>query len=96
MAFVSQPLLAFLSLVLSGILAIISCVWVYIALQAHQEARRIPYVPPVTAKALPAEEVLVRGSEEPAQEQGKVLLRGTEGSTDTGEQELLRSSQGQE
>jgi hypothetical protein len=41
---------------------------------------------------LAAEEVLVRGSEEPAQEQYKVLLRGTDGSAGTGEQELLRSS----
>ena len=67
-----------------------------LAHQAHQEAKQLPYVPPVTTDSLPAEEVLVRGSEEPKQEQGKVLLRGTDGSTGVGEQELLRSSQGQD
>jgi len=61
--------------------------------KAHQEALQLPFVPPVIPDTLPAEEVLVRGSEEPAQEQGKVLLRGTDGSGSTGEQELLRSSQ---
>jgi len=60
------------------------------------KAKQLPYVPPVTADTLPAEEVLVRGSEQPTQEQGKVLLRGTDGSGGAGEQELLRSSQGQE
>jgi hypothetical protein len=64
--------------------------------KARQEAKQLPYVPPVTANTLPAEEVLVRGSEEPTQEQGKVLLRGADGSAGTGEQELLRSSQGQD
>ena len=61
----------------------------------HKNIKHIPYVPPVTSDTLPAEEVLVRGSEEPTQEQSKVLLRGTECSMGTGEQELLRSSQGQ-
>jgi|SRR5579871_3331793 len=64
--------------------------------QSHQKAKQLPFVSPVTANTLPAEEVLVRGSEEPAQEQGKVLLRGTDSSGSMGEQELLRSSQGQE
>jgi len=63
---------------------------------AYREASQLPYVPPVTADTLPVEEVLVRGSEEPAQEQSQVLLRGTDGSAGAGEQELLRRSQGQE
>ena len=62
----------------------------------HQEARQLRYVPPVTADALPAKEVLVRGSQEPPQELGKALLRGIDGRAGTGEQELLRGSQGQE
>ncbi len=66
------------------------------ARQAHEQAKQLPYVPPVTANSLPAEEVLVRGSEEPAEEQGKVLLRGTDGSAGTGKQELLRGSQRQD
>jgi hypothetical protein len=64
--------------------------------RVHRKAKQLPYVPPVTVNTLPAEEVLVRGSEEPKEEQGKVLLRGTGGSEGTGEQELLRSSQRQE
>lgn len=72
-------------------------IWVMVraARRAHQAAKQLPYVPPVTADTLPAEEVLVRGSVEPTQEQGKVLLRGTGSSTDTEVQELLRGSQGQ-
>jgi len=66
-----------------------------LAYESHRKAKQLPYFPPVTADTLPAEEVLVRGSEEPAQEQGKVLLRCTDGSTGIGEQELLRSSRGQ-
>ncbi|HZT43957.1 MAG TPA: hypothetical protein VFA07_17455 [Chthonomonadaceae bacterium] len=61
----------------------------------RQDIKQLPYVPPVTANTLPIEEVLVRGSEETAQELGKVLLRGTDSSAGTGEQELLRGSQGQ-
>ena len=65
-------------------------------LKHGKQALPLTYVAPVTADTLPAEEVLVRGSEEPAQKQSKVLLRGTDSSRGTGEQELLRSSQGQE
>lgn len=72
-------------------------IWIMVraAHRAHREAKQLPYVPPVTADILPAEEVLVRGSAQPAQEQSKVLLRGTDSSAGTGEQELLRSSQEQ-
>jgi hypothetical protein len=47
------------------------------------------------AYTLPAEEVLVRGSEEPAQEQSQVLQRGTDSCQENAQQELLRSSQRQ-
>ncbi|HZT44293.1 MAG TPA: hypothetical protein VFA07_19160 [Chthonomonadaceae bacterium] len=63
----------------------------YAARRAHREARQLPYAPPVSTGALPNAEVLLRGSEEPAQEQSKVLLRGAN-STGAAEQELLRSS----
>jgi len=66
------------------------------AYETHQQARWLPYVPPVTASALPAEEILLRGSVEPEESQSKVLLRGTDSSTGTGEQELLRGSTQQE
>jgi hypothetical protein len=85
----------------AGIIAVIGCIatiWYLLvtASRADRTLQQLPYVPPVTADTLPAEEILVRGSEEPTQEQSKVLLRGTKGSAGTGEQELLRSSQGQE
>jgi hypothetical protein len=50
---------------------------------------RIPYVPPITADTLPADEVLVRGSEEPPIEQSEVLLRAAKG-VETPKEELLR------
>ena len=64
--------------------------------QAHRTVKQLPYVPPVTADTLPAEEVLVRGSQEPTLEQGKVLLRGIQSSPGAGETELLRISQKQD
>ena len=67
-----------------------------LARRRYEEAQQLPYVPPVTADTLPAEEVLVRASEKPKEEQSQILLRGTDSSAGTGEQELLRSSQGQE
>ena len=71
-------------------------VLIHSAHKTHQAVKKLPYVPPVTADTLPAEEVLVRGSEEPVQKQSKVLLRGTQSGLESAEQELLRSSQGQE
>ena len=76
-------------------IGMVCCYFILIAERGVQEVTQLSHVPPVTADTLPSEEVLVRGSEEPTQEQSKVLLRGTDGSTDTGEQELLRSSQEQ-
>ena len=62
----------------------------------HQKAKQLPYVPPVSPATLPAEEVLLRGSDASAQEQSQVLLRGTHNSEEADGQELLRSSQGQD
>ena len=66
----------------------------YFATRSHRAAKQIPYVPPVTSGTLPAEEVLLRGSDASAQEQSQVLLRGTHNTEETDGQELLRSSQG--
>ncbi|HZT43842.1 MAG TPA: hypothetical protein VFA07_16870 [Chthonomonadaceae bacterium] len=62
-----------------------------IARHEHREAKRLPYVPPVTADTLPQEEVLLRGSQQPAQEQGKLLLRGAADCQENARQELLRA-----
>jgi hypothetical protein len=51
--------------------------------------KSLTYVPPVTAETLPAEEILVRGSEEPPGVQSEVLLRGALGH-ETPQEELLR------
>ena len=56
--------------------------------------RRMPYVPPVTASTLPAEETLVRASEEPTVAQSEILLRAAHAEQETPQQELLRGSQG--
>jgi hypothetical protein len=53
-------------------------------------AALLAYVPPVTPNTLPAEEVLVRGAQEPTQEQSAMLLRAAEESADT-PSELLRA-----
>jgi hypothetical protein len=52
----------------------------------------IPYVQPVTINTLPAEEVLVRGSEEPIQEQSTSLLRAAGERDEFPVEELLRAS----
>jgi hypothetical protein len=50
----------------------------------------VPYVPPVTAAVLPAEEILVRGSGEPLIAQNEVLLRAAQKGSETPQEELLR------
>jgi hypothetical protein len=50
---------------------------------------QVQYVPPVTADTLPADEILVRGSEEPPIAQNAVLLRAAKGQ-ETPAEELLR------
>ncbi len=51
------------------------------------------YIPPVTADTLPADEILVRGSEEPPVVQSEVLLRAAQKGEETAKEELLRVSQ---
>jgi len=54
------------------------------------ESRRLPYVPPLNPDTLPAEEVLVRGAEEPPIVPSEVLLRATN-ERETPKEELLRA-----
>jgi hypothetical protein len=55
-------------------------------------ADKIQSVPPVTPDLLPADEILVRGSEEPPIAHCEVLLRAAKG-VETPKEELLRVSQ---
>jgi|SRR5579884_72634 len=64
--------------------------------EAHREARHMRRVPPVTFETLPAEEVLLRSSEESLQAQSRLLLRSLEGPEEILKRELLKSSQAQE
>jgi hypothetical protein len=52
----------------------------------------VSYVPPVTPSTLPAEEILVRGAQEPSAP-NEILLRATVKADETKADELLRSSQ---
>ncbi len=58
--------------------------------KAIDEIARIPYVPPVIADNLPAEIILVRGSEEPSVGQSDVLLRAAQQVQETAKEELSR------
>lgn len=85
------PLL-FVGLAIGFVLWIVTWMfWVFLR-DELEEARIIPYVPPVTVETLPAEEVLVRGAEEPAAIR-ETLLRATTGTEETKAEELLRSAQ---
>src|SRR5579871_5830554 len=55
----------------------------------RKELNEIPYVPAVTLAALPADEILVRGSQEPAVAQNEVLLRAAN-EQETPKEQLLR------
>jgi hypothetical protein len=59
--------------------------------QAYREEAAIPYVPPLRPESLPAEEVLVRGAQEPVQEQSASLLRAAEERAEASAEELLRA-----
>ncbi len=59
-----------------------------------KKAKQVPYVPPVIANTLPAEEILVRAADEPPVAQSAVLLRAAKG-VETPKDELLRVSQGE-
>jgi hypothetical protein len=63
--------------------------WCWRVRHEFKRASELPYVPPVTAATLPAEEILVRGSEEPPVQQSEVLLRAAK-PQETPEEELLR------
>lgn len=54
------------------------------------KAKQIPYVPPITPSTLSAEEVLVRGAEEPSAP-SETLLRATVKGKATKREELLRA-----
>jgi hypothetical protein len=58
--------------------------------KAIDKIARIPYVPPVIADNLPADEILVRGSDEPSVGQSDVLLRAAQQVQETAKEELLR------
>jgi hypothetical protein len=60
-----------------------------------EEQAAMAYSPPVTPNTLPAEEVLVRGSQEPTQEQSTVLLRAAGVGEEVPSEELLRASSGE-
>ncbi len=57
-----------------------------------REIDALPYAPPVTSDDLPADEILVRGSEEPPVVQSDVLLRAAN-EVEAPKDELLRVSQ---
>lgn len=59
--------------------------------QTSKELKDISYTPPVDTNTLPAKEILVRGSQEPIQEQSTVLLRAAEESAEVPAEELLRA-----
>ncbi len=62
--------------------------------RAFNAADAIAYIPPVTTKSFSAEEVLVRGSEDPPIELSEVLVRPAASQQEAGTEQLLRSSQG--
>jgi hypothetical protein len=60
--------------------------------ELKEQREEIPFVPPITTDTLPADEVLVRASEEPTQEQSAILLRAAGVSAEVPADELLRAS----
>jgi hypothetical protein len=92
---VTSPLFA--AGVVTTTLTIISGVlvpWCWRARHEFRRASEIPFVPPVTADTLPADEILVRGSDEPVA-QSDVFLRAAQQGQETAKDELLRVSQGE-
>lgn len=67
---------------------------IHIAMRQLKQAKEVPYVPPVReqAAALPAEEVLVRGSERPAPATDE-LVRAAAAADPVAAEELLRAGQ---
>jgi hypothetical protein len=80
--------------VASTIWAVIPCGFLVVLSWAHyskarRDAARITHVPPVTPVTLPADEILVRGAEEPSAPNGTLLRATVKGET-TNAEELLR------
>jgi len=65
------------------------------ALKYAKREVSIPYVPPVTASTLPAEDILVRGADEPPTAHGEVLVRAARHGQETPKEELLRVRPGE-
>jgi hypothetical protein len=59
--------------------------------RSRQDLAALTYIPPITPNTLPADEILVRGSEEPPIAQREVLLRAAK-QEETPKEELLRVS----
>jgi hypothetical protein len=67
--------------------------FVWIAVKVSREAiKGVPYVPPIVTGTLPADEILVRGSDQPPVAQSEVLVRAAN-EQETPKEELLRVSQ---
>lgn len=77
-------------LILLGLTLLCAC----IGKRQSKIASAIPFVPAITPNNLPAEEVLVRSSQKPKQEQSAILLRAAENKESPAE-ELLRASTGE-
>jgi Trk-type K+ transport system membrane component len=74
-------------LTLVPFLVVACCMWRLLKLAEHEAAR----LPQEIASTLPADEILVRGADEPAVAQSEVLLRAAE-ERKTAKDELLRMS----
>ncbi len=63
--------------------------------ETRQKVALMEYVPPIKAGALPIDEILVRGSEEPPVAQSEMLLRAPQAQV-TSKEELLRVYHGEQ
>ncbi len=87
------PIMGFVMIVLTVISGKLS--WLFWdKVKAAKTSVRILYVPPVTLDTIPAEEILVRGSDETPVAQSEVLLRAAQQGQQTPKEALLRVSQG--
>jgi hypothetical protein len=82
-----------------GVIALALCFIVPMLLVGVHATRKVvqktreQYSPPVTPDTFPANEILVRGSEEPPVAQSEILLRAAQKGEETPKEELLRVSQ---
>jgi ABC-type uncharacterized transport system permease subunit len=79
-----------LTMLLSGLSAF--AFWRLTA-RLKRNVRQLAFVAPVTPNTLPADEILVRGAEQPTVQQSEVLLRAAQAGQETAKEELLRVSQ---